>query len=65
VFAHAVRGLEKDGKEMDAVTGRVMEGCQELLREREARERGGVGVRDVIRTLGGLGGRVAEGVETG
>lgn len=43
MFAHAVHGLEEDGKEMDAVTGRVMEGCQALLREREARERGGVG----------------------
>ncbi|KFZ02057.1 hypothetical protein V500_00466 [Pseudogymnoascus sp. VKM F-4518 (FW-2643)] len=61
VFAHAVHGLEEDGKEMDAVTGRVMEGSQELLREREARERGGMGVRDVIRTLSGLGGRVVEG----
>ncbi len=55
VFAHAVHGLEQDGKEMDGVAGRVMDGCEGRLGEREKEERGGgVGMRDVLRALGGV-----------
>lgn len=55
MFAHAVHGLEQDGKEMDGVAGRVMDGCEGRLGEREKEERGGgVGMRDVLRALGGV-----------
>lgn len=55
MFAHAVHGLEQDGKEMDGVAGRVMDACEGRLSEREKEERGGgVGMRDVLRALGGV-----------
>lgn len=55
MFAHAVHGLEQDGKEMDGVAGRVMDACEGRLGEREKEERGGgVGMRDVLRALGGV-----------
>jgi hypothetical protein len=57
VFAHALHALEEDLKEMDAVSERVMEGSEKLLRKREREERGeGINTRDFLRALSDIGG---------